>query len=45
MFIGMSFTKLLFFMPIGNPKWPPSQDIGTFGPGELKKESLMMPKE
>jgi hypothetical protein len=25
--IGMSFTKLLFFMPIGNPRWPPSQDI------------------
>ena len=27
MIIGMSFTKLLFFMPIGNPRWPPSQDI------------------
>ena len=25
--IGMSFTKLLSFMPIGNPRWPPSQDI------------------
>jgi hypothetical protein len=25
--IGMSFTKLLFFMPIGNPRWPPLQDI------------------
>ena len=25
--IGMSFTKLLFFMPIGNPRWPPPQDI------------------
>ena len=23
MIIGMSFTKLLFFMPIGNPRWPP----------------------
>jgi hypothetical protein len=22
MIIGMSFTKLLFFMPIGNPRWP-----------------------
>jgi hypothetical protein len=21
--IGMSFTKFLFFMPIGNPRWPP----------------------
>jgi hypothetical protein len=27
MIIGMSFTKLLFFMPIRNPRWPPSQDI------------------
>ena len=27
MIIGMSFTKLLLFMPIGNPRWPPPQDI------------------
>ena len=27
MIIGRSFTKLLFFMPIGNPSWPPPQDI------------------
>ena len=27
MIIGMSFTKLLFFMPIRNPRWPPLQDI------------------
>jgi hypothetical protein len=27
MIIGMSFTKLLFFMPIGNPRCPPPQDI------------------
>ena len=27
MIIGMSFTMLLFFMPIGNPRWPPPQDI------------------
>ena len=27
MIIGMSFTKLQFFMPIGNPRWLPSQDI------------------
>jgi hypothetical protein len=27
MIIGMSFTKFLFYMPIGNPRWPPPQDI------------------
>jgi hypothetical protein len=27
MIIGMSFTKFLTFMPTGNPRWPPSQDI------------------
>jgi hypothetical protein len=27
MIIGMSFTKVLFFMPIRNPRWPPPQDI------------------
>jgi hypothetical protein len=27
MIIGMSFTKLLFFMLIGNPRWLPPQDI------------------
>ena len=27
MIIGMSFNKFLFFMPIRNPRWPPSQDI------------------
>ena len=27
MIIGISFTKLLFFMPIGNPRWPPPHDI------------------
>ena len=27
MIIGMSFTKVLFFMPIGNPRWPPPQYI------------------
>ena len=25
MIIGMSFSKFLFFMPIGNPRWPPPQ--------------------
>jgi hypothetical protein len=27
MIIGMPFTKLLFFMLIGNPRWLPPQDI------------------
>jgi hypothetical protein len=27
MTIGRSSTKFLFFMPIGNPRWPPPQDI------------------
>jgi hypothetical protein len=27
MIIGRSSTKFLFFMPIGNPKLPPPQDI------------------
>ena len=27
MIIGMSFAKFLFFMPIGNPRWPPPQAI------------------
>jgi hypothetical protein len=27
MIIGMSFTKLLFFMPIRNPRWPQPQVI------------------
>ena len=27
MIIGMSFTKVRFFMPNGNPRWPPPQDI------------------
>jgi hypothetical protein len=25
--IGRSSTKFLFSMPIGNPRWPPLQDI------------------
>jgi hypothetical protein len=25
--IGRSSTKFLFFMPIGNPRWPPLQNI------------------
>jgi hypothetical protein len=25
MIIGRSFTKFLFFMPIGNPRWLPPQ--------------------
>jgi hypothetical protein len=27
MIIGRSSTKFSFFMPIGNPRWPPPQDI------------------
>ena len=27
MIIGRSSTKLNIFMPIGNPRWPPLQDI------------------
>jgi hypothetical protein len=27
MTIGMSFIKFMFFMRIGNPRWPPPQDI------------------
>jgi hypothetical protein len=27
MIIGRSYTKFLFFMPIGNPRWPPPHDI------------------
>ena len=27
MIIGRSSTNFLFFMPIGNPRWPPPQDI------------------
>ena len=27
MIIGRSSTKFRFFMPIGNPRWPPPQDI------------------
>ena len=27
MIIGRSCINFLFFMPIGNPRWPPLQDI------------------
>jgi hypothetical protein len=27
MIIGRSSTKCRFFMPIGNPRWPPPQEI------------------
>jgi hypothetical protein len=27
MIIGRSSTNFMFAMPIGNPRWPPSQDI------------------
>jgi hypothetical protein len=34
MIIGMAFTRLLFFMPIGNPRWPAPQEkhFETFFP-------------
>ena len=30
MIIGRSSTNFLFFMPIGNPRWPPLQDIDQY---------------
>jgi hypothetical protein len=27
MIIGRASTNFLFFMPVGNPRWPPPQDI------------------
>jgi hypothetical protein len=27
MIIGRSSTNFMFFMPIGDPRWPPPQDI------------------
>ena len=27
MFQNASSTNFMFFMPIGNPRWPPPQDI------------------
>jgi hypothetical protein len=27
MIIGRSSTRCVFFIPIGNPRWPPPQDI------------------
>ena len=32
MIIGRSSTNFLFFMPIGNPRWPPPQDRLTLDP-------------
>jgi hypothetical protein len=29
---GRSSTKYRFFMPIGNPRWPPLQEIDNIGP-------------
>jgi hypothetical protein len=29
--IGRSSTNFMLFMPIGNPRWPPPQDIVQFG--------------
>ena len=32
MIIGRSSTNFLFFMPVGNPRWPPPQDRLTLDP-------------
>jgi hypothetical protein len=32
MIIGRSSTNFLFYMPIGNPRWPPPQDRLTLDP-------------
>ena len=32
MIIGGSSTNFLFFMPVGNPRWPPPQDRLTLDP-------------
>ena len=32
MIIGRSSTKCVFYMPIGNPRWPPPQDRLTLNP-------------
>ena len=34
MIIGRSSTNFLFFMPVGNPRWPPPQDRLTLDPLE-----------
>jgi hypothetical protein len=45
MIIGRSSTKFMFFMPIGNPRWLPPQDIdpGQFGfncPSGFREEAF-----
>ena len=40
MIIGWSATKCVFFMPIGNPRWPPSQDIILHW---ILRENVQMP--
>ena len=34
MIIGRSSTNFMFFMPIGNPRWPPLHSINTEPYGE-----------
>ena len=40
MIIGRSSTKFLFFMPIGNPRWPPPQVI-VLTQGKIQKYILL----
>ena len=42
MIIGRSSTKFVFFLPIGNPRWPPPQDMINIGPyGKIFKCLLL----
>ena len=42
MIIGRSSTNFMFFMPIGNPRWPPPQDMINIGPyGKMFKCLLL----
>ena len=44
MIIGRSSTKFMFFMPIGNPRWPPPQDIDYADIGHWTLwENIQMP--
>ena len=42
MIIGRFSTNFMFFMPIGNPRWPPPQDKINIGPyGKMFKCLLL----
>jgi hypothetical protein len=40
MIIGRSSTMYLFFMMIGNPRWPPPQDFGFNCPSGFREEAF-----